>query len=176
VSLYGEVMNGEGLQVVGPLSDPTNSEDIMKFSNIKTNKTMEQDGVWVQYEGNIRLKLCRLNNPAARAYSEDLRRPHARELKKVRDLNNPVLRELMRRVAARHVLVGWENIQDDNGKEILYSEEQALIFFEEDDFFNDVIELASDRDLFRAEEIEADSGNLSKPLSGTSSGATSKTS
>ncbi|MFZ8393380.1 hypothetical protein ACO1MB_14085, partial [Staphylococcus aureus] len=73
---------------------------------------------------------------------------------------------------AKTVLLDWQNLKL-NGQEVPYSEAQALQILNDPklaDFRDQVVDLASDAELFREEHLEQAEKNLSSGSVGTSNG------
>jgi hypothetical protein len=120
----------------------------MKLSAFKTNKKAETDGVWVDGGNGLELLLARVPNPKYEACMRQLGRPHA-ELARIGLDEDGVFASIHRQAIARHVLLGWRNLVDDQDKEIKYSVENAEKFLEEyPDFLRLVLNLAQNRQLF----------------------------
>jgi len=63
---------------------------------------------------------------------------------------------------AKYVLVGWKNIQDEEGNDIPYSVEQSLEFLRDPqlaDLYEFVMVVAGNAGNFRAEMMEESAGN-----------------
>jgi len=93
-----------------------------KLSSVRTNVEKAEKGVWTEYEG-IRLLVARYNNAAHKRAIAEGSKPH---LERIRagdsDLNLTIQREAM----AGTVLLGWDKLEDDDGKPIPFSQEKAL--------------------------------------------------
>lgn len=127
----------------------------------RTDKEKVATGVWIQVPkaGNFRIKVARMNNPAYEAFVRE--KTGGRLLRKLAS-DGPqsqqaqdTLRAVTREAVARHVLVGWENMELQ-GKPVAYSPEQALAIFDlAPDFLDFVMEEANNIENFRAETLDA---------------------
>jgi len=110
----------------------------MNISKFKTNQTKELEGVWIDGPEGLQLRIARNNNPALRKFLIK----HGKQ----RD----DLTEALRKGVARYVLLGWKNLQDEEGKDVVYSSETAEQLFKDfPDFFDMVLAYSNDVDYFK---------------------------
>lgn len=130
-----------------------------KISQLKTDLKRETEGAWVDYRPGVRLRIARVNNPNYDALLRKLGKPYRSQLRR-EDLAGDVLDDIVRKVFAETVLLDWEGIEDDDGKPVPYSKEQALAYLTDiPDFYRDVQELAGQAALFRIAERDDSVGN-----------------
>lgn len=118
------------------------------------DKEKAQNGVW-QELGGIRLLIAHIGNQQYRNKIESLTsgkrgkiRRGTAQLSEYESIN--------RRAVAETVLLDWENLQDDNGKDIPYSIQKVVQLFDEfPQFYEDVMELASNLRFYQEEEEAA---------------------
>ena len=104
---------------------------------------------------------------AVREEVEKLRRRIARRSKP----SQKQLDDVAKKVASKHVLVGWSGLTDEQGNQLQYSPEIAKQLFDESyQFFKDVLEFAGEAETEIREDAEARLGNSSKSSSGISNG------
>lgn len=132
-----------------------------KLSSIKSDPSKAEGGVWVDYEAGIRLKVARMGNAAFEAFVRSKQRPKIRGFRagKISDAEADAL---TREAVARHVLVGWEHIEDDKGNAIPYSPEKSIEFLADPalaDLYQFVVLQASDAAAYKAEAEEDARGN-----------------
>ena len=121
----------------------------MKFSNFVMDPSKETQGVWVEAGAGLRLKIARATNRAYRDELVKLTKPHAAAIR-TNSLNIELAEKLTREAAAKHIIHGWENLEDDNGNLIPFSHEKAAELFEKSpDFLKLVLEYSNDAELFR---------------------------
>lgn len=138
----------------------------MLYNQFGTNKTLEKEGVWLEYgqtpDGKpVRIKVARAGgqNLAYQKQMEKATRPHKKALQ-TGTLDNAVAEKLFREVYADSVIVGWENITDADGKPLVFSRENVVKVMEDlPDLFADIREAAANMSIFRDEERKADLGN-----------------
>ena len=130
------------------------------IASLRTDKTKDVEGVWCDHEDGLRLLIARANNPNAKAYRNKLMKKHKRAVQKI-DMN--VLEDINHQITAKHVLLGWENLQDIiKGKvvDIKYSEEAALAYLRDIDGFSEIVaEYAGDFEAYALEDQEEDAKN-----------------
>lgn len=117
-----------------------------KFS---TDTELELNGVWVEIGDGTTLCVARLYNDR---YNEALRgamKPHKRQV-----LDNESSLEIMISVEARTVLLGWEGVTEDDGKDVPYSIEKAKEYLHVRDFRKLVLEIAGSMETYKAQERE----------------------
>jgi hypothetical protein len=129
----------------------------MGFLNkYKTDKAAELAGVWIEVDetdaGKVEWKIARLNNEKARAERKNLEKPY-RNFSQTPD---SVSEDILRKVVARHVLLDWRNMTDEDGAVMEYSAESAeALFVKYPDMLNDVVSAAMARETFQTEGVEA---------------------
>ncbi|KKN70971.1 hypothetical protein LCGC14_0425730 [marine sediment metagenome] len=131
------------------------------IERIKTDEAKEIQGVWVDYILGIRLKVARARNPK---YQEELRNLVDPKTKDAREdkLDIQVLANLLNTVRARTILLGWENIDDNDGKPIPFSVGQSEKFFadpELKDFCSFVVAISENADQYAKEVLEESAKN-----------------
>ena len=136
----------------------------MKLSEFRTDSERDINGVWEdippEEEGDkpLRLKVARLDNPKFVAAQSHFGRSLIRALRTGAGFAKA--EEVTFRAYARAILLGWEGLIDDSGKEIPYSESMAYkIMSTHRKFFKTVQDLAEDQERFRAEAVEEEAGN-----------------
>lgn len=133
-----------------------------RFSNFKTDKKKETDGVDVEFGAGLTLRVARIGNPRYEAKIAELRRPHLQILRRQQDSaeKDALIQEILQKVAAETVLLGWSGLTDDKDQPIPYSKEKALELFKDaPDFFEAVMDIARDVRHFRTDSLEASKGN-----------------
>lgn len=131
------------------------------INSIKTDLNKENEGAWVDYVLGIRLKIARSRNPK---YQELLRSITAPKIIEIREdkMELEDFNKLMAEVRAKTILLGWENIEDTDGKPIPYSSVKALEFFknpELKDFYKFVVAVSENADQYKKELVEASEKN-----------------
>ena len=142
------------------------------IDRIKTDLQKETQGVWIDFEVGIRLKIARARNPAYRELMRKLTEPHRKTIREG-GMELEELEDLQRQVRAETILLDWENIEDATGKTIKYSPEQALEFFKDlelRDFYTFVILQSENMENFKKELVKESEKNLPTSSDGSSTG------
>jgi len=141
-----------------------------KISSLKTDKLKEEEGGWVTFGADLMVKIARMDNINYLSCLRKLSKGHISQIRLNDDPKTIDLIESFRRKAmARHILLDWKNMEDDEGKTIQYSYEKALELFESiPEFYRGVIELSSDATNFKVEERSESLGNLLSSSNGNS--------
>jgi len=125
------------------------------INSIKTDSNKEIEGVWVDFELGIKLKIARARNPKYTELLRQLLDPLRVDIRNdkvaVDDFNNILLE-----VRARTVLLDWKNIEE-NGKSIPYSSEKAIEYFKNPDlkdFYVFVVSISENSAQYKKDLIE----------------------
>lgn len=137
----------------------------MKLNELKQNVSVEQAGVWLDYGGGLEVKLCRMPNTR---FSEMLQECLAGAVSRKRrgSIDKAILNkteDAQRQAFARHVLVDWSGLQDEDGNAVPYSEGKALEIISDPayhDFYEDLLDMARDRSNFEEGVEEEAQENL----------------
>lgn len=146
----------------------------MRISLTKTDESLERDGTWVGIRYGIEVLVARMGNPRAEAWRANLSPEDRKILDRVKSYveapqfyERQIKRagEIMRDCIAETVLLGWRNIEDDEGEGIPFSVENAKALLTEYDwFYEDVQEAATTRETFFRAEVQ-ETGNSSRKSS-----------
>jgi hypothetical protein len=132
-----------------------------KLRNIKTSASKQNDGVWCEHPSGARFLIARAQNENAEKLTEKLKRPHLKEIRNG-TVSTQVLATIGRKVAAETILLGWEGIEDDQGKEWTYSIDHALEILTEQEFQDLagwVLSKANDETIYQNELDDDSLGN-----------------
>lgn len=124
-----------------------------KISQIMADMDKVNKGVWVDYAEGIRLLIANINNTEYKKATRKILSSKMRQIR-MKSLADDTILELVKPAVARYVLLGWENIEDENGNKIPYSTEKALEFFQTPslfEFYQFVLESAGDSANIRKE-------------------------
>lgn len=134
-----------------------------KLSSIASDPTLENNGVWRTYPGtDIKVLVARLGNPDYERHAKSLRRHKRAQAAADGTLSEREAKDAIAPAVAKHILKGWENLQDDTGADIPYSEAEAIKLLCNDDyhdFYTWVLKVAQDSDAYRREAEAAAKGN-----------------
>lgn len=132
-----------------------------RLSSLKSDSKKESEGVWVKWEHGVSLLIARLNNPGFQEFIREATRDHTKAIRDGR-FENDKMEEISIEAMAHHVLLGWKNIEGDDGKPLKYSPEVALELMKDPglrDLYQFVLTQANERALFRQEVEEESKGN-----------------
>ena len=75
-------------------------------------------------------------------------------------MDNDVADKITKEVYAQTVVLGWENVEDENGEELEFSVANCIkLFTDLPELWSDIQQQATRASLFRAEILENDSKN-----------------
>jgi hypothetical protein len=121
----------------------------------KNDEKAVTEGKWFDLGDGVEVKVVRIDNADSRKMRMNLERPY-----RGRDIPVSRLEDILSTVVARAVLKDWKGVTDENGNELMFSSEEALRQFRRyPDFRDDVAVAAADREQFRVDTLEEDSGN-----------------
>lgn len=136
------------------------------YSQFKTDTDVETQGLWLEYgetdDGKpIRIRIARAGG-ANKAYTRLMEakvKPYRRMIQN-ETIETAVVEKILKEVFAKTVVLGWENVQGPDGKDMPFNEENCIKLFEDlPDLFRDVQEQSQRQALFRAEVRKADGKN-----------------
>lgn len=127
----------------------------------KTDKSVEKEGIWVDYAEDGRFKVARIggsNKRFNKVYTR-LTRPHRKQMEHGM-LSDKVGEEILRKAFVDGCLLGWEGITDEEGNPLAYNKENALALFEQlPELLADLVDVARSREGFLAVLREEDAKN-----------------
>lgn len=95
-----------------------------RLNQISLDEDLATKGRWVDYRLDVRLLIARSDNPAYRAALLSSNRDAARRVQ-FDGVDVQKFEDRAAKAAARHILLGWENIDNDDGTPMAYSPEAA---------------------------------------------------
>lgn len=134
-----------------------------------TDKTLEEEGVWVDYGEGLKVKIRRLNSKHSREVRRKLEKPYAAQFRG-REMPESLQEELLNKQLAGSIVVDWEGVPDpDNAPQFLadgvtpdpknpgtmlpYSPENVLRMVKEfGDFRDDILTAAMEKTTFQKEQ------------------------
>lgn len=102
-----------------------------------TDQKKVEQGAWFE-ESDVRFLVARHDNNAYQQCIERLKRPHRRKFER-QEVSAELLTEIVCRAMSKHMLLGWEGIKDQDGKDVPYSEKNAYQFLMESPNLRDLI-------------------------------------
>lgn len=136
------------------------------YKQFKTDDNLERVGILLEYGENskgkpIAIRIARAGgaNSQYTKLIEARVKPYRRQIQN-ETIERVVVDKLLRQVYAETVVLGWENVEDENGNELPFSTENCAKIFEDlPDLFSDIQEQSQRAALFRQDILEADSKN-----------------
>jgi len=131
----------------------------MDISKFQTNKSAEEDGIWVDVDGNgTKIKVARINNPRYKKYFQKITKPYKRQIRNG-TLAEELAEKLLVDALASTILLDWKGFT--KGDEAFpYSVDNARAFLSESADFRDLVsDAANEMENFRSEELEDARGN-----------------
>lgn len=121
------------------------------------------EGVWIDETDGLRLLIARWNNKNYRKFLRGLATTPKSKLDRFK-LNLDVVDERNKEAVARHILLGWEGLEenqpDGSPVEVPYSVEKALECFDQyPEFYDMIVEYSQDISLFKEAKEEEAAGN-----------------
>lgn len=127
----------------------------MKLSKIKKDTVAAESGVWInKVLDDLDVKICSAGNSKYLNILRQLMKPYQRSYK---SMDDSVFLEIQNKAIAKHILVDWRNLQDDEGNEIPYSEQKAYELLqdpENEEFRKLIVSLSEESEVFRKEALE----------------------
>lgn len=136
------------------------------YEKFKTNQNLEREGILLEYgknsKGNpIQIRIAR----AGGSNLEYMRKLELRVKPLRRQIQNETvertaLEEILKEVFVETVVLGWENVEDENKLDMPFNRKNCLkLFTDLPDLFADLQEQAQRSALFRQDILEVDSKN-----------------
>ncbi|HUV62333.1 MAG TPA: hypothetical protein VMW24_00475 [Sedimentisphaerales bacterium] len=132
-----------------------------RITEIMADMEKVEKGRWVDYAADIKLLVANINSSDYREARQRILRPHQRGIRSGMMIGEMVT-DLLKPAVARHLLLGWQNLQDEKGKNLPYSADKALEFFKNPafvDLYFFVLETAGESEMFRKAEFEDSTKN-----------------
>ncbi|HBL31851.1 MAG TPA: hypothetical protein DD490_33935 [Acidobacteria bacterium] len=131
----------------------------MDISKFQTNKAAEEDGVWVDVDGNgTKIKVARINNPRYKKHFQKITKPYKRQIRNG-TLSEDLAEKLLVDALASTILLDWKGFTK-GGEPFPYSVDNARQFLGESADFRDFVsDAANEMENYRAEELEEARGN-----------------
>lgn len=136
------------------------------YKQFKTDESLEKTGILLEYgtteDGKpISIRIARAGG-SNRAYERRIEaevKPYRRQIQN-ETIENAVVNRILRKVYAETIVLGWENVQDKDGKPMPFTVENCVKLFEDlPDLFKDIQEQSQRAALFRSELREVDGKN-----------------
>lgn len=136
------------------------------YKQFKTDNSLEKEGILLEYGENskgkpIAIRIARAGG-ANKAYEKRMEirvKPYRRQIQN-EIIETALVEKIIKEVYAETIVLGWENVEDENGNDMEFSAENCLKLFDDlPDLFRDIQEQSQRAALFRQEVREADAKN-----------------
>jgi hypothetical protein len=136
------------------------------YAQFKTDNHLEKEGILLEYGENskgkpICIRVARAGG-ANNAYTKRMEarvKPYRRQIQN-ETMETALVERLVKEVYAETVILGWENVEDENGNDMDFTVENCIKLFDDlPDLFRDIQEQSQRAALFRAEVREVDAKN-----------------
>ena len=125
---------------------------MVRIHSHRTDETKQLGGIWKEHPNGGSFLIARAGNDRATEYNRELRRPYKG---KRRGVPERVQVEIGRKVAARCILLGWKDLENDDGSEWEYSEEKAMVIMVDPEFQDLALWVIQEADTIENYEREA---------------------
>lgn len=133
----------------------------------KTNEKLEEDGVWVDFGGGVRVKIVRVTSRRSRDVRRKLERQYAKKYRN-QDIPPEVMETILVEQLAQAIVQDWEGVTDLEGRAMEFNQENARFIFRKfKDFREDVTSASLMKETFLDEMREEDLGNSETSSSGS---------
>jgi hypothetical protein len=133
-----------------------------KLSSFRIDAKKVNSGVLCEYADGVKFLVARKPNDAFEQMMEDLVQPHLASIR-AGTFDKKLDQQITKEAVAKTVLLGWENLTDDEGQPIPYTPEKALEILNDPayaDIYRFILTMASSQQLFRVKEQERAEKNL----------------
>src|SRR6185436_7183230 len=126
----------------------------MDISKFQTSKSAEEEGIWVDVDGNgTKVKVARINNARYKKYFQKITKPYKRQIRNG-TLAEELAEKLLVDALANTILLDWKGFTKE-GADFPYSVDNARSFLQESADFRDFVsDAANEMENFRGEELE----------------------
>jgi hypothetical protein len=130
------------------------------YEMFKTNPSLEKEGITLDY-GSFSIRIARAggHNSAFLKAMERESKPFRRAIQQ-ETISADIAEEILRKVYADTVVLGWEGITDEDGNVLQFSKENCVKLFRDlPDLFNEIKETANKMAVYREVAKEEESKN-----------------
>lgn len=149
-----------------------------KIGSIMLDLDRVEKGTWIKHPSGVRVCVASINSKAYKQAREIALRPRLRDIRSGA-LTYDDISEILKPVAAEHLLLGWSDLEDANGQPIPYSPAKALEYFQDPrfaEFYRFILDAAGEAELYRQDLLEESAKNSRTSSSGNSPGDNKKSS
>jgi len=133
-----------------------------------TDKTLEEEGAWVELGDDIRVRIIRAKSARSRKVLRALQKPYENMTRSGRELPEEVSQKIAREWAASAIVLDWEGVTDEDGNPLAFSRESAIQVFDAfPDFLDEVVTFSQLAETFRNEVVAEKAKNSGRGSAGT---------
>lgn len=140
-----------------------------QLTKYRTDQRREEDGVWVDFADGIEFLIARIGNPKYEEYLRKIGKPYRHQMR-ANIMDSRELEQLSKKAIARHILLDWKNVTDEDGNPLPYTPEEGERVFNDPalrDIYRFVVEVAVDREFFTKQDEEEAEGNFESVSDGS---------
>jgi len=137
-------------------TDSATEQPVSIYDYFKTSESLERSGIWIDYGPAGSILIARAGGKNQK-FNQVLQRENRQNKFKIDNdlMGEEEGRELLARVFAEAVVLDWENVRDEHGREMGCTRENILKLFRDlPDLFNDLQSQAQKVANFREKELE----------------------
>ncbi len=132
----------------------------MKISSYITDEKLETEGVWRNLQEGGRVLVGRYKSTTYNAALREKLKPLVAKLANESEIDPAAFEDAVLQASAETILLGWDDIQDDDGEELAYTTELALYYLRNaKDFREEVLGLSQQREAYSKAFQEHATGN-----------------
>lgn len=134
----------------------------------RTDKSLEEDGTWVDYSDGLMVCVRRLNSAKSKEVRRKLEKPYSKAFRG-QDMPESLQEELLNKQLAEAIVVDWKGVPNpDKPEEMLPCTRENVLRMVTDfpDFRDDILAAAMERATFQKEEIKAAEKNSKSSSAG----------
>jgi len=132
-----------------------------KLKKFRQDTGKEVEGVWVPFEDGIEFLIANVNSKRFQDYLRKITKPHLRMIRNGTAAHG-LQTSLFKNAASKYLVLGWKNIENEDGSDLEYSPDACLEIFNDEELrpiFEFVVEAANAGELFRQEFDDESEGN-----------------
>lgn len=128
----------------------------LKHGAAARDRNAESNGVWFDYDVDERYLVARNNNPAYKAFIQAEYAANERALDRKNAQSDKIAERITLEGLCKHILKGWEGVEDLDGNPIPFTPDAAMLILEEhDDRRLAIIDFANERAHYLQKQEEA---------------------
>jgi hypothetical protein len=98
----------------------------MKLNDLMIDEGAESEGVWVTLVGEFSAHLRSMESKEFKALHKKLYKPHENTLRQGRTLPEETTTKILNQLLAEAIILDWKGLEDEAGKPIKFTPQQAM--------------------------------------------------